>query len=87
MEGETNVAVEFGFETALSLMKDGKRVARKWWNNPEIKVFVQFPDANSANTLPYLVMEKGSKEDGTYARFPLDLYAESIFAEDWYEVA
>jgi len=28
-------------------------------------------------------MEKGIKGDLTYARFPLDLSAESIFAEDW----
>ncbi len=70
------------FSTALTLIKAGKKVRREGWNsNSTIKVFVQFPDANSANTEPYMVMEKGEGEN--YKRFPLDLSAESIFANDW----
>lgn len=72
------------FEWALSRMKAGAKVCRSNWWDSNIKVFVQFPDAGSANTEPYLVMEKGEGE--TYKRFPLDLSAESIFAEDWEEV-
>ena len=75
------------FRWALSLIKQGKRVSRSGWNNPSIQVFAQYPDEGSANTLPYLVMEKGTKGEGDYARFPLDLSAESVFAEDWFEVA
>ena len=71
------------FSEALEQMKQGKKVYRTGWNNLCIKVFVQFPDENSANTLPYLVMEKYAKGSPDYARFPLDLSAESIFAEDW----
>jgi len=82
MEGK-KVEVGLNFSQALHEMKEGQILARKAWNNPSIKVFVQFPDEHSANTLPYLVMEKGIKGDLTYARFPLDLSAESIFAEDW----
>ena len=41
-------------------------------------IFVQYPDEGSANTEPYLCMQKGDK------RFPVDLSCESIFAEDWY---
>lgn len=71
-------------------MKEGAKVYRLGWNNKSIKVFVQFPDEHSANTLPYLVMQKGEKEGdkstGDYKRFPLDLSAESIFANDWAEV-
>jgi hypothetical protein len=74
------------FSWALMHMKAGRTVTRKGWNNPSITVFVQRPDENSANTLPYLVMQKGKKEDGTYARFPLDLSAESTFAEDWFVI-
>lgn len=70
-----------GFDWAINMVKRGKKVARKGWNNPTIKVFAQFPDKDSANTEPYLVMEKG--ENDTYKRFPLDLSAESIFADDW----
>lgn len=80
----TDRPTTFGFEGALHMVKLGKKVARKGWNNDTIKVFGQFPDANSANTEPYLVMEKGNGE--TYKRFPLDLSAESIFADDWYVV-
>ncbi len=71
------------FSWALLRMKEGAKVFRSGWNNPHIKVFVQFPDEQSANTEPYMVMEK---EDGAkYKRFPLDLSAESIFADDWEE--
>ena len=71
------------FSEALEKMKEGKKVCRVGWVNPSIKVFVQFPDENSANTLPYLAMEKYTKGSESYARFPLDLSAESIFADDW----
>lgn len=74
------------FAWALSRMKAGAKVFRRGWNNSSIKVFVQFPDENSANTEQYLVMEKGSKNENNYKRFPLDLSCESIFAEDWEEV-
>lgn len=77
----TDKPTTFGFEGALHMVKLGKKVARKGWNNDTIKVFGQFPDDHSANTEPYLVMEKGEGE--TYKRFPLDLSAESIFADDW----
>lgn len=73
------------FSWALSRMKSGAKTFRRGWNNPSIKVFVQFPDENSKNTEPYMVMEKGEGEN--YKRFPLDLSAESIFADDWEEVA
>lgn len=65
------------FEEALKLMKEGKTMYRTMWNNPNIRVRVQFPDGNSMNTEPYLVMEKDKK------CFPLDLSCESIFADDW----
>ncbi len=76
----------FNFSEALELMKQGKRVSRVGWRNPSIKVFVQFPDEHSANTIPYMVMEKGDRGVGDYKRFPLDLSAESVFADDWCEV-
>lgn len=74
------------FEWALQRMKDGARVCRKNWWDSKIVCFIQFPDENSANTEPYIVMQKGDKEAGNYKRFPLDLSCESIFAEDWEEV-
>lgn len=68
------------FSTALILLKKGSKVARKGWRNTDIIARVQFPDENSMNTLPYIVMEKGDSV------FPLDLSCESLFAEDWYIV-
>jgi hypothetical protein len=65
------------FSAALREIKLGKKVYRQGWNNPNIFVRAQFPDENSMNTEPYLIMEKGEKV------FPLDLSCESIFATDW----
>lgn len=75
------------FSQALLEMKAGKCCQRAGWNNKNIWVAVQFPDENSKNTLPYLMMIKTFAEtENTSAytsRFPLDLSCESIFAEDW----
>lgn len=67
-------------------MKAGKACAREGWQNRmSIQVAVQTPDVNSKMTKPYLYMEKETIQ-GETERFPLDLSAESIFGEDWYEV-
>lgn len=68
------------FGEALHAAKHGRAVSRAIWPD-HIKVMVQFPDENSWMTKPYLFMEK--EENGELVRFPLDLSAESIFAEDW----
>ena len=65
------------FEWALGMMRQGKFVRRTGWNNDSIRVGIQMPDENSKMTKPYLFMQKGDD------CFPLDLSAESIFAEDW----
>jgi hypothetical protein len=75
---------DINFSDALALLKEGKKVARRSWNNPSIFVRVQRPDENSMNTEPYLVMEK--LVNGVKKVFPLDLSCESIFAEDWFVV-
>lgn len=75
------------FSQALDLLKEGKKVQRKGWNNPNILVEAQFPDELSKNTKTYLAMIKlypgAGDETTTFDRFPLDLSCESIFAEDW----
>ena len=75
----------FDFSEALRRMKAGVACTRKGWNNPSISVHVQTPDEHSKMTMPYLFMEKKNHAGiaGHTARFPLDLSAESIFAEDW----
>ena len=69
------------FSQALREMKSGKFCARKGWGNAIIRCGVQFPDDDSANTLPYLYMIKVKDEE--VVRFPLDISCESLFAEDW----
>ena len=66
----------FDFSEALTQMRAGKKVTRIQFRDT-CHVFAQFPDENSANTLPYLVMQKGDH------RFPVDLSCESLFADDW----
>lgn len=76
----------FDFSKALTLLKEGKRLARVGWNNPAISVLAQFPNEHSKMTLPYLFMEKFNGMDEKPTRFPLDLSVESIFATDWYVI-
>lgn len=70
----------YTFSAALEMMIDGARMSRAGWNSLNIKVAVQYPDEMSKMTKPYLYMIKGEE------MFPLDLSAESIFAEDWFVV-
>lgn len=65
------------FSEALFLIKQGKKVARKGWNNPNIWLELQRPYANSQMTIPYIYMVKYEN------KFPCDLSCESIMAEDW----
>lgn len=67
------------FEQALAYAKAGEYIAREAFRDT-CYVGVQYPDAHSVNTEPYLYMQKGEK------RFPVDLSCESIFAEDWHVV-
>lgn len=73
------------FELALKALKAGSTVTRLSWVgatdiskvNRDITLRAQFPDKDSMNTEPYLVMNKRGKV------FPVDLSCESIFADDW----
>lgn len=84
----------FDFSMALGLARAGRKISRIGWNNPNIYVAVQVPNELSANTEPYLYMVKtiympsvnGEEVPSKTKRVPLDLSAESIFAEDWYLV-
>jgi len=65
------------FSDALSAVKNGEKITREGWNNPNIWVEIQIPDGRSKMTKPYLFMVKGDD------KFPLDLSCESILGEDW----
>lgn len=73
----------FSFETALSLAKIGKKIARKQFRDT-CYIQVQYPDINSKMTKPYLYMVKQKNNEPIEDMFPVDLSCESIFAEDWY---
>lgn len=78
------------FSEALKIVKNGGTVSRTAWGRAGdviITMKAQYPDEHSKMTKPYLYMEK-EYTDATpvHERFPLDLSAESIFAEDWYEI-
>jgi hypothetical protein len=69
------------FSHALEMLKQGHKVGRKGWKNDNIWLEVQFPDANSKMTKPYIYMCKNGD------KFPCDLSCESIFADDWFGLA
>ena len=49
-------SIPFNFSKALEYLKSGYKVARKGWNGKGMWLGLQKPDANSANTLPYIYM-------------------------------
>lgn len=65
------------FGMALVFLREGKKLTRAGWNNANIWLELQVPDANSKMTLPYIYMVKLAD------KFPCDLSCESILANDW----
>lgn len=95
MKEETNVDVEFGFETALSLVKNGKRVGRREWKNARCVFLVQgstftvsraplnefYPEGTEVKYRSHIDMVGADESIGTWSPSMVDL-----IAEDWYEV-
>lgn len=71
---------------ALVLLREGKKVGRLGWNAHHM-LGLQIPDANSANTLPYIYMIIGTdaKEMGE-KRIPWVCSQTDMLAEDWIEI-
>jgi len=69
--------IRMNFGQALEALKDGKKVTRTGFKNPNISIELQVPDEHSKMTKPYLYMNKYDD------KFPLDLSCESVLAEDW----
>lgn len=44
------------FGDAIQALKNGKRVARAWWNGKNMYLELQHPDEHSKMTLPYIYM-------------------------------
>lgn len=72
-------AMNFGL--ALSLLKDGRRVARTNWNGKGMYLALQTPDEHSKMLRPYIYM---SPVDGELV--PWVASQTDLLANDWYEV-
>lgn len=71
---------------ALISLKAGKFVAREGWNAHHY-LGLQTPDAQSANTAPYIYMIVGTDaNDMKGARVPWVCSQSDMLAEDWHEV-
>lgn len=69
------------FSEALQHLKQGGRVTRDGWNGKGMYLKIQTPDANSANTLPYIWIRTA---DGN--RVPWIASQTDLLANDWLRV-
>jgi hypothetical protein len=69
----------FGF--ALSLLKEGERMARSGWNGKGMWIALQAPDQHSKMSLPYIFMHTVQGQ-----RVPWLASQTDLLAEDWYRV-
>lgn len=76
MESESIVQMDFG--TALSMLKQGARVARFGWNGKGMWIALQVPDAHSKMTLPYIYISTVTGRLVPWLASQTDL-----LAEDW----
>ena len=71
----------FGFEKAVALLKEGKKVCREGWNGKGMWIATQFPDKDSKmNGGPYVYI---SAPNGKL--YPWNASQQDLFAEDWME--
>lgn len=71
----------FSFSVALTLLKEGKRVARDGWNGKGMWVQLQRPDEHSKMRRPYIYISTVSGELVPWVASHGDL-----LADDWYRV-
>jgi hypothetical protein len=69
------------FGSALKCLKMRITVAREGWNGKGMWLRMQFPDAGSKMTLPYIYMKTA---DGNFV--PWLASQTDMLAEDWYVV-
>lgn len=70
------------FGMAMEVMKAGGKVTRQGWNGGGMYLEAQFPDENSMNTFPYLVITVPGCEEGV-RRLPWQPAQVDIFRDDW----
>lgn len=77
----------FGFDFALRLLKEGKRVTRRSWGMKKIFLEIQVPDKHSKMTQPYIYMD-ATESDSQFSRrdsCPWLPAQADILASDWME--
>jgi hypothetical protein len=68
----------FDFGTAITQLKQGRRVARAGWNGKGMWLELQTPDAHSKMSLPYVFMFTACKN-----RVPWLASQTDVLADDW----
>ena len=80
--------ISFDFGLALSLLRDGKKVARRGWNGKGMWLLAQYPDEHSKMTHPYIYIEYPAGHPALpNSKVPWLASQTDIFAVDWFEVA
>lgn len=69
---------DFNFGVAITLLKDGHKVARAGWNGKGMWLELQRPDENSKMNLPYIFMYTGRGGIVPWLASQTDM-----LAEDW----
>ena len=69
------------FGDAISLLKQGERVARQGWNGKGMWLKLQVPDAHSKMSLPYIYMKTADDKLVPWLASQTD-----VLAEDWVHV-
>ena len=78
MKTKAHAAGGNGIGWAISQMWAGNAVGRRGWNGKNMYLKLQVPDANSANTLPYVWMRTADGE-----RVPWLCSQTDLLAKDW----
>ncbi|MGF9766860.1 DUF2829 domain-containing protein [Bacillus albus] len=78
------------FGSALELLKQGERVARKGWNGKGIFLELQRPDEHSKMTHPYIFIDttglQTNNEHAPKSRVPWLASQTDMLANDWIEL-
>jgi len=78
------------FGVAISLLKQGRKVARKGWNGKGIFIKLQRPDEHSKMTHPYIYIDTTELQtDNPHApkdRVPWLASQTDMLAEDWIQL-
>ncbi|MDA1834809.1 DUF2829 domain-containing protein [Bacillus cereus group sp. BY142LC] len=78
------------FGSALELLKQGEKVARKGWNGKGIFLELQRPDEHSKMTHPYIYIDttglQTNNEHAPKSRVPWLASQTDMLANDWVEL-